>query len=763
MFSRQPAGAFRATPRAKCIARLGALLPLVLVTVLPAAAWAKADSVIVVNFGHHRSAEVAAGAEAKVNWLDADKTDDTVCTECFAAMELQRYLRKMTGRAGDFTIVDDDTTPTGELILVGPPASNAVSRRMASALGVDMEQLVQLGPEGYRIKTASVGGRRITLIAGGGRVGTLYGVYDLLHRMGCRWFAPSEVHEEVPNVEKLVEQLVEVDVTERPSFLGRGLYAWEDRGTPEFLLWMARNRLNEWCVEQSNHPLLHKLGIRMTGAMHNAEPDFINPCSAYPYDHPRFDADNENPKDPYPPSDQYQGDKNSDGKLSYFEAHPEWFALVEGKRIPGIIGEVGGTNFCTSNHDAVTEFLKNFVRAITDGVYRGTDAIRLQTLDIAGWCECEKCKSLGSPTDRYLLLVHRFDQEIKKARAEGRIHRPVAVRFMIYADVREPPTRPLPADFDYATCSGVFAVIFRCYVHNIDDPTCARNAHYQRLLHGWTTDPDRHYRGRLVLGEYYNVSRYKCLPICFMHTMANDIPYYHKVGARYFHYMHVNMVDWGSKALTNYQMARQLWDVDTDCEALWDDYFARRYGPAAGTMRQFYESLEKMFANVTPLRNWRGFVRRLDEGKEDFFQDSHLRYKRGPGVESRGPTLLEMVAHGKTCRELLRRAKAAELPERIEARIAEDDRLFTYGERTLLYYDACIRAFPFLRAEKIEDARRPYAEAKRLARLLEKDTISTSTAGCHASAPNAFVGTCAAGALERLAEILEPTEGKKPD
>ena len=51
---------------------------------------AGAQSTIVVNFGRCALAEAAAYAETDVDWLDADATDDTACTQCFAAVELQR-------------------------------------------------------------------------------------------------------------------------------------------------------------------------------------------------------------------------------------------------------------------------------------------------------------------------------------------------------------------------------------------------------------------------------------------------------------------------------------------------------------------------------------------------------------------------------------------------------------------------------------------------------------------------------------------------
>ena len=715
----------------------------------------RAQTQIVVNVGSFPSARKAGTAEAEVDWLDADPSDDVVCTECFAATELQRLLRRMTGRDDDFALVDDDAPGEGDWIVVGGPTSNAVARRLAPRIGLDDEELARLGPEGYRLKTAAVDGRRVTLVAGGGRVGTLYGAYDLLYRLGCRWLAPGEAQEDAPSIDALGE----FDVAERPAFATRGFHAWEDRADVDFLLWMARNRLNYWCVEQSERALMRKLGIQMSCGGHHTESLFLNPHHAYPYDHLAFDADDTLRPDPYPASDSFLGDANGDGRLSYFEAHPEWFPMVKGRRVPGI--DVNrpefGTNYCTSNRHATDELMKNFVQALVDGPYRDADVVRFWTLDVGKWCECSECAALGAPTDRNLLLVHRLDREIKKARAEGRLHRPIILRFLAYADVIEPPTRPLPPGFDYRTCSATFFPIVRCYVHDFDDPGCDRNAHYRKNLHGWALDPRRHYRGQLCIGEYYNVSGYRSLPVCFMHTMARDIPCYYRAGARHFHYMHVTTGNWGNKALTNYQMARQLWDVETDCPALWDDYFARRYGPAAGTMQRFYASLEMMFSNVSELKY--GLAPRLGRGADDLFPSPHLRYERAPGVECAGPTLVEIVNHGQSCRTLIDRAAGADLPEAIKARIAEDERMFTYGERTVGYYHACVQAFRRGRAGKRDEALPYYRQAERLAELLRRDT--TSIGLCYSPGPrDAFEATGATGALGHLAKLLGVAEGE---
>jgi len=711
---------------------------------------------IAVDLGPYMTADEAGRSEAKVNWLDADTSDDTVCTQAFAALELQQYLRRATGRHEEFRIMDDGSAVSisygCDWILLGRADGNALARALPQKERDAMATALDgLGSQGYALRTISMGNRRFFWLAGASRVGTLYAAYDFLHRQGVRWFAPEAIHEEVAPV----ADLTACSAVEKPDFLTRGFHAWENRGDEPFLLWMARNRFNYWCVEQPEHALMRKLGIRMACGGHDAQHRFLEPKKPYPYNHPTFKGDEDKPKDPYPAGDAYCGDADGNGTLTYFEAHPEWYAQVGGKRIPGIKGSFG-TNYCTSNADATTEFMTNYVQALVDGPYRDADVVRFWTLDGGKWCGCKACKALGTPTDRNLLLVHRLAEEIAKARADGRINRPITVRFLVYHDVLAPPTGPLPEGFDYNTCVATYFPICRSYVVPIDDGRSPKNASYMKQLKGWVADTDRHWRGNLCIGEYYNVSGYKCLPICFMHTMAKDIPTYHAMGARHFHYMHAVTAGMGNKALTHYQLARQLWNVETDPEAVWDDYFGRRYGPAAVAMRSFYASLETMLANVTQLKY--GLARRLDRGSEDLFPTPELRYRREEGKKCNGPTLVEMVEAARACRERIDKAIAAKPPETIRARLAEDERLFTYGERTILYYDACGRAHRAVRKKDFATARACLVQARRLADLLKNDTTSTKHSSSHANAPNAFDASRATHALGHIEKAIAAAE-----
>jgi len=732
--------------------RLGNVAFLLLaVTAMPVHA---AGTMIVVNYGSYSNVEAAANSEAAVNWLDAGTEDDSVCTESFAALELQKYLRLLTGRTDDFPIVDDDMPFKGDAILVGCPANNAAVRAAGKDLGLDPGKLAGLGAEGYMIRGPAVSaGRTLVVVAGGGRVGTLYGVYDLLHRLGCRWFAPGTVHEEIPARKNGTLFAEPFEVSESPAFRIRGFHAWENRGNTDFLLWMARNRMNYWCLEQSDHPFMHKLGIRMAAGGHDAENLFVGPQAQYPYDHPVFDGDEKFPKDPYPLSPEYKGDVDGDGKLSRFEAHPEWYAFYGGKRIPGIKSEFG-VNFCTSNKHALDEFFGNYIRELVDGRYRDAAVVRFWTLDAGKWCECEQCKALGTPTDRNLLLVHRLERDIARARADGRINRPLTIRFLIYSDVIAPPTRPLPEGFNYDVNVGTFYPINRCYVHVLSDPACSVNTRFVERLRGWALDPERLFHGQLEIGEYYNVSGFKCLPIVHMHSMAADIPYYRKAGASDFQYMHAMTSRWGTTALTNWQMSRQAWDPRADCDALWSDYFANRYGPIADRMKKFYQLLEPMLNNVNELKY--GLARRLDRGAKDLFPNDHLRYSSGTGTTCQGPTLTEILGHARECRNLIDGVMVAGgIPDRIRARLSEDERRFTYGERTVKYFDACARAFQLARDGKREDAGKALGEAKELANLLRSDKESASTASSHANATDTFAASYATGAIAKIEALLK--------
>jgi hypothetical protein len=118
--------------------------------------------------------------------------------------------------------------------------------------------------------------------------------------------------------------------------------------------------MNFWTIAEPDRSFLKKLGMRLTVGGHQHFHDFLNPRAEYPYNHPAFQGDEYKKRDPYLYSKkEYKGDKNNDGILTFFEAHPEWYGLIDGKR--RTFKYEFGTNICTSNSDAVSELTKKWL------------------------------------------------------------------------------------------------------------------------------------------------------------------------------------------------------------------------------------------------------------------------------------------------------------------------------------------------------------------------------------------------------------------
>ena len=85
-----------------------------------------------------------------------------------------------------------------------------------------------------------------------------------------------------------------------------------------------------------------------------------------------------------------------------FDRHPEYLGLVGGQRT--------SSKFCISNPG-----LRRLVVEDALGQLRrdpGRDSVSGDPSDGGGWCECPKCKALGSISDRALTLAN----EVARAR-----------------------------------------------------------------------------------------------------------------------------------------------------------------------------------------------------------------------------------------------------------------------------------------------------------------------------------------------------------
>lgn len=270
---------------------------------------------------------------------------------------------------------------------------------------------------------------------------------------------------------------------------------------------------------------------------------------------------------------------------SLFAEHPEYFTLIDGKRVPGRYP----ARRCYSNPGVRKLFVDYAVR-FSD--YGGSVALQL-TDKTGGWCECEACRAYGTGDDGKWTsynLAHRFMSE---AAADILAQRPDAdVIVDAYLQWRELPKLKINTD---ARVKCVFAPHQRCYVHSLDDPTADCNRHFNRLYKGW-----RKLYPRNGIFDYYCYSFTEYSPVEYV--FAEDMKYYHSCGLDHF----VEDTSNGSIVqpypLNNWQFyyvfSKMIWDPSLDVEKELAKAYRRYYGKAAEPMIRYHAFRRRLWESA---------------------------------------------------------------------------------------------------------------------------------------------------------------------
>jgi hypothetical protein len=667
---------------------------------------AAAPLTIVVHAAPFPTVAAAAAGELAVNWNDALPADDDACTESYAAVELRDLLARCPGMATrEIVLASGDQLPPGDVIVLGNPRSQPLVRTLLAGALSDAAS-----PDAFRVRAMQRDGRTVWVVAGASRTGTLYGTYALLERLGVRFYGPAAFETIVPT--RSVSLPAHIDATSAPAFAWRGFWAWEPRGDPAFFRWMARRRLNLWTSAERQIPLLHKLGIRLTGGGHTLQADYLDPNARGRDGHTRF------------------------------EAHPEWFGLHDGRRSPNI-GRETGDNFCTSNAAAVAELGRNLVRGLREGALANADLVQVWPLDGGRWCECDQCRALGSPSDRALDLVRRLAAMVREAARRGELRRDVVLSAAAYLETTQPPSRPVPAAGDERDLMVTFFPYYRCYAHALADPSCVEmNQRLEAAWQGWAAASGRTYRGPVGVCEYYNVSWFKTLPLVFPHVIARDVADARAAGARLFSYMHVPTSRWGTWRLDHLVLSEALWAPGFDVDSLIADYTARAYPGSGAEALSFHSALETATANIFAIELTVGGVfavaghpeGRLGVRSMPLFPYAHLPYTAAPRDVNAAPAWSEVTAAMRTARTALDRARRVARTPDERARLDDDARRFEYGELTFALYDRLVLLARADHGEAGIDVRRALTQADSIAARLKGVRDVVQVAGTHADA-----------------------------
>lgn len=385
-------------------------------------------------------------------------------------------------------------------------------------------------PDDYRILTES---NRVVLL-GRTELGVEHAVWDFLYRLGYRQFFPGERWEHVPRRPDLAARM-EVDAS--PSYLARRIwYGWGpwDHALEPYRRWTVRNRTDA--------------GMR------------LHTSHAY-------------------------GGIIRDLKAE-FDRHPEYYALVDGERRPGRHAKL-----CISNAD-----LRRLVVGLQVERVRKNPALHSISMDPSdggGWCECDACRALGTPSTRVVLLANEVAEAVTQVRPDLRVG--------IYAyNEHSPP----PAIRVHPAVVVSVATAFLQDKRTVDE-----------IMDGWERQG-----ATLGVREYYAVNTWdRDLPGQArggnLAYLARTIPAFAARGARY---MSAESSDnWGANGLGYYVAARMLWDVREAqrVDALVDDFLQRAFGPAREPMRAFYREVDGSTAHLLPGERLARMFQALDQAR----------------------------------------------------------------------------------------------------------------------------------------------------
>ncbi len=430
----------------------------------------------------------------------------------YAADELQRFLEKASGLKLPVT---SKVERKDRHVFVGPSGPMRVS-----PAGFDVEGF---GPEDLRVVVRD----GAIAIAGGEPRGTLYGVYTFLEdHVGVRFLTADHTHVPPAGAWKVVGP---ADRTFRPPFAMRWTYYGEVNRDPVFA---ARLRVN---TVTGDPKLGGKTGIQ------NISHSLLGQI----------------------PSQKY-------GK-----EHPEYYCLIDGKRLAEVKSDAYDNEPCLTNPDV----LRIVTEAVLDEIAHNPGAanVSVSQNDNNKYCRCEKCAALdereGTPMGSILTFVNAVAEEVAKKRPG------INVGTLSYWYSRKPPRTIQPrTNVQIQLCS-----IECCLIHPIDDPACPKNAEFCRDMRGWGSIS----KNVSIWNYNTNFSNY-LLPCPNLRVIEPNVRFFARNQAKGT-FMQAAGNAWAAELseLRSYLISSLIWDPSRSGARITDEFVSLHYGRAAPPIRRY--------------------------------------------------------------------------------------------------------------------------------------------------------------------------------
>lgn len=451
----------------------------------------------------------------------------------WGAEELSTYIQKMSGAVLPIVHTLSETAPPSFVV-------GEIEGCSDECLAAQKE----LPYDGFSLTPF---GKHLCLSAGSEEA-VLYGVYDVLEQMGCRWYCPGEIGEDVPDRPTLsIPRAVRKEI---PQFRHRVLdysgSVWvhfpDKISHREFDLWVLRNKLQY--LRSIHAKSVHQLPF-------DAEHSF------------NFVRDR-------CPAGLYTLKQNRD--FFDFEKHPERFPLV--KKEDGTMERIPGGQICFTSEENIAFAVKKACEYFDKDPRMLT--FPLGQADTHGFCQCPTCLKVnnndpGRPDNSMLYFMNRVAAGLAKVKPGKNVGYNAAYQ------MTTSPSEGLKARDNVVA---LFAHIW-CHCHAINDPTCRSNMAWKRTLDAWQDKAKQ----KLV----YTYSTW--CPVPHSRFILDDIGEYRVRG-----YMGLEEEVMSRSVLNDavmYVSAQLLWKGDQTPRERLDEYYQRFYREAAGMISAIDDDLDE--------------------------------------------------------------------------------------------------------------------------------------------------------------------------
>lgn len=435
---------------------------------------------------------------------------DASPSQQYAAEELCDYIKRQTGV---------------ELPICGDAARKIVFETVNSP---------QLGEDGFEIKCE---GRTLRLRGSNVR-GCLYAVYELLERFGgCEWYASW--YEEVPKL-KAFTVPQGFTYSSVPAFLMRQSFWYDFSIHPRFA---ARLRCNgyEHTGKNVDTKMLKRLGgnsFRFGGGLSSCH-TFNTLC---------------------------------DPKI-YFKDHPEYFSLVNGKRIDG------RTQLCLTNPDVLAIVTSNVLERIRKDP--GARFYGVSQNDWYNFCECEKCKAIDEEEESHAGTMIRFVNAVAE-RVEKEFP-DVFIETLAYQYTRKPPKKTrIRKNVVICLCT-----IELDFARSIPESPYEENKKFMNDIKGWAQQTDK-----LYVWDYVTQFSHYVQPFANLRALQGNIKFFRDNSVKMlFEQGAYQGYHAGFAELKGWLLAKLMWNAQADVDELTREFCTGYYGAAAPYVLEYLDML----------------------------------------------------------------------------------------------------------------------------------------------------------------------------